>query len=153
MPTTEKVVVITGGAHGIGEAAVVLFAREGYRVAFADVDRQGGERVSQRVRAASGEALFVCADISRPEGARDVVQQAVAAFGGIDVVFNNAGIQPPDSYKTAEDLDESVWDRVMDVNVKAVFLLCKHAIPVMRTRGGGVIINNASVQGLQSQKL
>ena len=91
--------------------------------------------------------------MSRRDDARDVVRQTVAAFGGVDVVFNNAGIQPPDSYKTAEHLDESVWDRVMDVNVKGCFLLCKYAIPEMRKRGGGVIINNASVQGLQSQKL
>ena len=69
------------------------------------------------------------------------------------MVFNNAGIQPPESYKTAEQLEEAVWDRVMDVNVKGCFLLCKYAIPEMRKRGGGVIINNASVQGLQSQKL
>ena len=69
------------------------------------------------------------------------------------MVFNNAGIQPPESYKTAEHLEEAVWDRVMDVNVKGCFLLCKYAIPEMRKRGGGVVINNASVQGLQSQKL
>ena len=97
--------------------------------------------------------MFIRADISRAEDARDVVRKTVSAFGGVDVVFNNAGIQPPESYKTAEHLDEAVWDRVMDVNVKGCFLLCKYAIPEMRKRGGGVIINNASVQGLQSQKL
>ena len=153
MTPREKVAVVSGGANGIGEAAVVAFAREGYCVTVADVDRQAGERVCQHVRSTSAEAIFVCADISRAEGARDVVAKTAAAFGGIDVLFNNAGIQPPDSYKTAEDLDEAVWDRVMDVNVKGCFLLCKYAIPEMRKRGGGVIVNNASVQGLQSQKL
>ena len=153
MTGTVKVAIVSGGAHGIGEAAVTAFAREGYRVALADVDREAGERVCERVRSASGEALFVCADISRAAGAKEIVQQTVAAFGGVDVVFNNAGIQPAESYKTAEELDDAVWDRVMDVNVKACFLLCKHAIPEMRKRGGGVIVNNASVQGLQSQKL
>jgi NAD(P)-dependent dehydrogenase (short-subunit alcohol dehydrogenase family) len=153
MTPREKVAIVTGGANGIGEAAVIAFARDGYRVAVADIDRQAAERVCQSVRSASGEAISICTDISRAEGAREIVRQTVAAFGGVDVVFNNAGIQPPESYRTAEELDEAVWDRVMDVNVKACFLLCKYAIPEMRKRGGGVIVNNASVQGLQSQKL
>jgi len=149
----DKVVIVTGGAHGIGEAAVLAFARDGYRVALADVDGDAGERVKQRARSLGGEVQAIVADISRSDGARAVVQQTVSAFGGVDAVFNNAGIQPPDSYKRAEDLDEAMWDRVMDVNVKGSFLLCKYAIPEMRKRGGGVIINNASVQGLQSQTL
>jgi NAD(P)-dependent dehydrogenase (short-subunit alcohol dehydrogenase family) len=150
--SNSKVVIVTGGARGIGEAAVLAFAREGYRVALADLDRDVGEQVKQRCTSPS-DVLVVRADVSRADDARDVVQQTVAAFGGVDVVFNNAGIQPAESYKTAEDLDEAMWDRVMDVNVKGCFLLCKYAIPEMRKRGGGVIINNASVQGLQSQKL
>jgi NAD(P)-dependent dehydrogenase (short-subunit alcohol dehydrogenase family) len=149
----EKIVIVSGGAHGIGEAAVLAFAREGYRVALADVDIAAGERVRQTSASLPGNVMVIGADISRSEDARTVVQETVSAFGGVDVVFNNAGIQPPDSYRTAEHLEEAVWDRVMDVNVKGCFLLCKHAIPEMRKRGGGVIINNASVQGLQSQKL
>lgn len=149
----EKIVIISGGAHGIGEAAVLAFAREGYRVALADLDSGAGEQVMRNSRPLPGEVMFIRADISRSEDARDVVRQTVSAFGGVDVVFNNAGIQPPESYRTAEQLEEDVWDRVMDVNVKGCFLLCKYAIPEMRKRGGGVIINNASVQGLQSQKL
>ena len=149
----RKSVIVTGGAHGIGEAAVLAFARAGYQIAIADVDREAGERVRQSIGPATTDAIVIAADIARSEGARDVVQRTVASFGGVDVVFNNAGIQPPDSYKTAEELDEAVWDRVMDVNVKGCFLLCKYAIPEMRKRGGGVIINNASVQGLQSQRL
>jgi NAD(P)-dependent dehydrogenase (short-subunit alcohol dehydrogenase family) len=150
---SEKIVIVSGGANGIGEAAVLAFAREGYRVALADVDTAAGERVRDASRTLPGEVIVIQADISRSEDARDVVRKTVSAFGGVDVVFNNAGIQPPESYKTAEHLEEAVWDRVMDVNVKGCFLLCKYAIPEMRTRGGGVIINNASVQGLQSQKL
>jgi NAD(P)-dependent dehydrogenase (short-subunit alcohol dehydrogenase family) len=153
MAATGRVAIVSGGAQGIGKAAVMAFAREGYRVALADVDAAAGERVSRTIGSSAGEALFIHADVSRADDARDVVARTVAAFGGVDVVFNNAGIQPSDSYKTAEDLDEAVWDRVMDVNVKGCFLLCKYAIPEMRRRGGGVIVNNASVQGLQSQKL
>jgi len=149
----EKIVIISGGAHGIGEAAVLAFAREGYRVALVDLDSDAGERVTRASRPLPGEVMFIRADISRADDARDVVQKTVSAFGGVDVLFNNAGIQPPESYKTAEHLEEAVWDRVMDVNVKGCFLLCKYAIPEMRKRGGGVVINNASVQGLQSQKL
>ena len=150
---TAKVAIVSGGAHGIGEAAVLAFAREGYRVAAADVDRDAGERMVQRNRSLPGHIIFIPADISRAADARDVVQKTVSTFGGVDVLFNNAGIQPPASYKNAEELAEEVWDRVMDVNAKGCFLLCKYAIPEMRKRGGGVIVNNASVQGLQSQKL
>jgi NAD(P)-dependent dehydrogenase (short-subunit alcohol dehydrogenase family) len=153
MMRNDKIAIVTGGAHGIGEAAVLAFAREGYSVAIADVDQNAGESVRSRGASLPGAVTFIHADISRAEGARDVVRKTVSAFGGIDVIFNNAGIQPAGSYKRAEDLDEEMWDRVMDVNVKGCFLLCKYAIPEMRKRGGGVIINNASVQGLQSQTL
>jgi NAD(P)-dependent dehydrogenase (short-subunit alcohol dehydrogenase family) len=151
--SSQKVVIVSGGAHGIGEATVLAFAREGYRVAMADIDRAAGENLAARSRSMSGEVAFIQADVSRSSEARDVVQKTVAAFGGVDVLFNNVGIQPPESYRTAEDLDEAVWDRIMDVNAKSCFLLCKYAIPEMLKRGGGVIINNASTQGLQSQKL
>ena len=150
---SRKVVIVTGGAHGIGQAAVLAFARDGYCVALADVDASAGELVRQHCGSLADDVLVIRADVSRARDAQDVVRRTVAAFGGVDVVFNNAGIQPPDSYKTAEHLDEAMWDRVMDVNVKGCFLLCKYAIPEMRRRGGGVIVNNASVQGLQSQKL
>jgi NAD(P)-dependent dehydrogenase (short-subunit alcohol dehydrogenase family) len=149
----DKVVIISGGARGIGEASVRAFAREGYNVALADLDRAAGEQVAESCASLAGRVVVVHADISRTDGARGVVNTTLAAFGAVDVLFNNAGIQPPDSYRTAEDLDEAMWDRVMDVNAKGVFLLCKYAIPQMRKRGGGVIINTASVQGLQSQKL
>ena len=151
--SSPKVVIVSGGAHGIGEASAVAFAREGCRVAVADIDREAGEKLAAGGRSLTGEIAFFQANVSRSNEARDVVQKTVAAFGGVDVLFNNVGIQPPDSYRTAEHLDEAVWDRIMDVNAKSCFLLCKYAIPEMLKRGGGVIINNASTQGLQSQKL
>lgn len=149
----DKVVIVSGGAHGIGAAAVTAFARQGCRVAAVDLDQPAGEQVRQAGTAPPGDVIFVRADVSRSDGAKEAVQRTVSAFGGVDVLFNNAGIQPPESYKTVEDLDEGVWDRVMNANAKSCFLLCQYAIPEMRRRGGGVIINNASVQGLQSQKL
>ncbi len=148
-----KSVLVSGGAHGIGKAAAVAFARDGHRVAVADVDEQAGTALSEHGRSLAGEIIFVRADVSRADQASDAVHKTVAAFGGLDILFNNAGIQPADSYRTVEHLDEAVWDRIMDVNVKSCFLLCKHAVPEMIKRGGGVIINNASAQGLQSQKL
>ena len=86
----------------------------------ADLDGDAGEQVTRQSRPLPGEVMFIKADISRSEDARDVVRKTVSAFGGVDVVFNNAGIQPPESYKTVEHLEEAVWDRVMDVNVKGV---------------------------------
>ena len=148
-----KSVLVSGGAHGIGKAAAVAFARDGHRVAVADVDEPAGTALSEHGRSLAGEILFVRADVSRADQAGDAVHKTVAAFGGLDILFNNAGIQPADSYKTVEHLDEAVWDRIMEVNVKSCFLLCKHAVPEMIKRGGGVIINNASAQGLHSQKL
>ena len=153
MMRNDKIAIVTGGAHGIGEAAVLAFARDGYSVTIADIDEKAAESVRSRGASLPGAVTVIQADISRAQGARDVVRKTVSAFGGIDVIFNNAGFQPAGSYKRAEDLDEEMWDRVMDVNVKGCFLLCKYAIPEMRKRGGGVIINNASVQGLQSQTL
>jgi NAD(P)-dependent dehydrogenase (short-subunit alcohol dehydrogenase family) len=149
----NKVVIVSGGAHGIGESSVLAFAREGYRVAAADIDGTAGERLAARCQSLTGQVMFVQADVSRSSEAREVVRRTVAAFGGVDILFNNVGIQPPESYRPADDLDEAVWDRVMEVNAKSCFLLCKYAIPEMIARGGGVIINNASVQGLQSQTL
>lgn len=151
--SSPKVVIVSGGAHGIGEASALAFAREGYRVAVADIDRAAGEKLAAGSRSPTGDIAFIQADVSRSSEARDVVQKTVAAFGGVDILFNNVGIQPPDSYRTAEHLDEAVWDRIMDVNAKSCFLLCKYAIPEMLKRGAGVIINNASVQALQSQRL
>lgn len=152
MPS-PKVAIVSGGAHGIGEASALAFAREGYRVAVADIDRAAGEKLAAGSRSLTGEIAFIQADVSRASEARLVLQKTVAAFGGVDILFNNVGIQPPESYRTVEDLDEAVWDRIMTVNAKSCFLLCKYAIPEMVKRGGGVIINNASAQALQSQKL
>jgi NAD(P)-dependent dehydrogenase (short-subunit alcohol dehydrogenase family) len=149
----SKVVIVSGGAHGIGEMSALAFAREGHRVAVADIDGVAGRKLAERSQSLRGEIDFIQADVSHSSEVRNVVQKTVAAFGGVDILFNNAGIQPLESYRAAEHLDEAVWDRIMDVNAKSCFLLCKYAIPEMVKRGGGVIINNASVQALQSQKL
>ncbi|MCC6626691.1 MAG: glucose 1-dehydrogenase [Chloroflexi bacterium] len=145
-----KVIIVTGGALGMGKATVLEFAREGGSVTIADVNEAAGVVTLGQVRAAGGVGLFVRADVSQSADCQRVVSETVAAFGGVDVLFNNVGIQPPDSYLRAEDTPEELWDRIMNVNLKSYFLMAKYSLPEMRRRGGGVIINNASVQGLQS---
>ena len=151
-----KTVIVTGGAFGMGRAAAVAFAREGAGVTIADVNPAAAAEALDACREAGGEsggrAIFVEGDVSQNAVCEDVVRRTVEAFGGVDVLFNNVGIQPRESYANAEDTTEAQWDRIIDVNLKSYFLMAKHAIPELRKRGGGAIINNASVQGLQSMK-
>ena len=149
---SNKVVIVTGGAQGMGRATALEFAREGARVVIADVNAEAGRAVIGRMADTEGQGRFVEADVSRSADSRRVVQEAVDAFGGVDVLFNNVGIQPPSSYVNVEETTEETWDRILDVNLKSYFLMAKYTIPEMRKRGGGVIVNNASVQGLQSMK-
>jgi len=144
-----KVALVTGGALGMGRGTALEFARQGARVAIADIDPVAGPRTAAEIQ---GEGLFVEADLARAADCERVVRATVDRFGGLDVLFNNVGIQPLDSYRNAEDTSEEMWDRILGVNLKSYFLMAKFAIPELRKRGGGVIINNASVQGLQSMK-
>ncbi|MBV9170428.1 MAG: glucose 1-dehydrogenase [Chloroflexi bacterium] len=149
---TGKVVVITGGALGIGRATAIEFGREGASVAIADVNEPAGREAFAAIQAAGGQAHLAVADVSRAADCERVVRETVERFGGVDVLFNNVGIQPQESYRTIEDTPEEMWDRILDVNLKSYFLMSKYALPEIRRRGGGVIVNTASVQGLQSQK-
>jgi NAD(P)-dependent dehydrogenase (short-subunit alcohol dehydrogenase family) len=150
---TGKTVIVTGAALGMGKAAAVAFANEGANVTLADINRQAAEKaVAEIKRGRKGKGLFIEADVSKSDACARVVRETVRAFGGVDVLFNNVGIQPPSSYKPAHELPEEDWDRIIDVNLKSRFLMAKFAIPEMKKRGGGVIINNASVQGIQSMK-
>ncbi|MCI0438935.1 MAG: glucose 1-dehydrogenase [Chloroflexi bacterium] len=154
MPTFDnRVVIVTGGALGMGSATAMEFAREGASVAVADINRRAGNALVSRMNGEGLKGLFVEADVARSADCQRVVRETAAAFGGVDILFNNVGIQPPDSYLNVEDTTEEMWDRILGVNLKSYFLMAKYAIPEMRKRGGGVIINNASVQGLQSMPL
>lgn len=148
-----KSFVVTGGALGIGGAISDAAAAAGARVLVVDRDAGAGAARVDRINAAGGTAVFFQADLATHTGCRAAVEQAVAAFGTVDVLCNNVGIQPAASYQTAEDTTEEMWDQIMAVNVKSYFLTAKYAIPHMRSRGGGAIINIASVQGLQSAPL
>ncbi len=145
----HKVVIITGAGKGVGSAAARGFAREGAAVVVADVDDSAGEEVARLIGETGGQAIFVHCDVSRSSEVRNLVLQAVSAFGGVDILYNNAGIV---KYDTVVDQPEEDWDQVIDVNLKGSFLTCKYAIPEMRKRGGGAIVNTASVQAFASQK-
>jgi NAD(P)-dependent dehydrogenase (short-subunit alcohol dehydrogenase family) len=143
-----KVVLITGGGSGIGRCTALTFARSGARVIIADISVVGGEETVALIQAVGGEAAFVPVDVTRSESVIAMVQASVERFGRIDCVFNNAGIEM-ESAPTA-DCDEAVFDRIMAVNVRGVFLVMKHVILQMLTQGGGTIVNTCSVAGLRS---
>jgi NAD(P)-dependent dehydrogenase (short-subunit alcohol dehydrogenase family) len=145
MLLANKVALITGGASGIGRATALLFAREGAGVVVADVNAQAGQAVVDEINKSGGRACFESVDVTRSSDCRRVVDRTLREFGNVDVLFNNAGII---RRATVLDLSEEEWDRVMAVNVKAIFLLSREVIPHMRKAGGGSIINTASGWGL-----
>jgi len=121
-------------------------------VTIADVDATAGRRTLAQIKQAGGRGLLVVGDVSRARVCQRVVAQTAQRFGGLDVLFNNVGIQPAESYCRIEDTPEPLWDRILAVNLKSYYLMARYALPELRKRGGGVVINNASVQGLQSQR-
>lgn len=148
----DKAVIITGGALGIGRASAIAFANAGAGVVIADNNADAGAQTVAAIAAEGGRAHLVAGDVAYASECERVVRETVERFGGVDVLFNNVGIQPLDSYQTVENTTEEMWDRIVDVNLKSYFLMSKYAVPAIRRRGGGAIINTASVQGLQSQR-
>jgi len=140
-----KTALITGGASGIGRATALLFAREGATVAITDVNDLGGRAVVEEITHAGGKATFEPADITRAADCKRVVERTLRVFGAIHVLFNNAGIVRRSS---VTELSEDDWDRVMAVNVKGIFLMCREVIPAMAGNDGGSIINMSSGWGL-----
>ncbi len=137
-----KVVVVTGGASGIGAASVRRFHAEGARVVISDIDESGGKALSAEL---GDRTCFVATDVADFEAVCTLMQTAVDEFGGLDIVFNNAGIG---NFGATPDLEVAKWQRVIEVDLNGVFYGCKAAIPHLRAGGGGVIINTASISGL-----
>jgi NAD(P)-dependent dehydrogenase (short-subunit alcohol dehydrogenase family) len=140
------VAIVTGAASGIGRATAGLFAAEGAKVVAADWTEAQGEEAAEAIKVKGGNAVFVRVDVSNPEDVQAMVQKAVDLYGGLDVIFNNAGVEGEQAITADCSLEN--WDRVININLKGVFLGMKYAIPEMLKRGGGSIINNASVAGL-----
>ncbi len=141
----DRVALVTGGASGIGREIALLFARAGAPVAIVDRDEAGGAAVAREITAAGGRAIFEGADVTRAADCERAVNRVASEFGGLRILVNNAGII---RRATVLDLSEEDWDRVMAVNLKAIFLMSRPAIPLMERCGGGSIINTASAWGL-----
>lgn len=140
-----KRVIVTGGGSGIGRATVEAFLEEGARVAIFDVSRKGGEAVVNELRAKGFDPILFVGDVSVSADVKRMVKGAVRKMGGVDVLFNNAGILVEG---TVTDVSEKDWDKIMGVNVKGVFLMSKEVVPIMLKQMKGVIVNNASCSGL-----
>ena len=145
-----KVAIVTGGGGGIGRATARLFAKEGARVAVADIDSEIGEETVSLIKEAGGEAIFVKTDVSDSSQVQELITATTNNFGGLHIMFNNAGIG--NSEVRSVDMAEEEWDRVVDINLKGVFLGIKYSIPELIKAGGGVIINTSSLLGLKGQK-
>jgi NAD(P)-dependent dehydrogenase (short-subunit alcohol dehydrogenase family) len=142
-----KAGLVTGAAGGIGRATALLFAREGASVAVNDLEsrRADGEETVRLIEEAGGRAQFVAGDVTSAADQQALVAETVAAFGRLDFAHNNAGVE---LQATVEETDEDGWDRMLDVNLKGVWLGMKHQLPHMRSQGGGAIVNTASLAGL-----
>ena len=146
MRLENKVAFISGGARGMGAAEAKLFAREGAKVVIGDVLEDEGRKTEAEINETGGECLFVRLDVTSAQDWQQAVAATVARFGKLDVLVNNAAIYPREP--RLEDTSEELWERMMEINVKGVFLGTKHSIPEMRKAGGGSIINISSTQGL-----
>lgn len=144
----EKVALITGAGSGMGQATAALFAREGARVVVVDIDEAGGQQTVADIHQAGGEALFIQADVSLAADAQAMIDSTLSTYGRIDILHNNAGVV---LVKFLEDTSEEEWDRLMGVNLKAIFLAVKYAVPHMKEQNSGCIINTASTGSFVGQ--
>ncbi len=141
----NKVTIITGAGMGMGQAAAILFAKEGARVVVVDWVAEAGEETVRMIKEAGGEAMFVKTDVSKAEDVENMVKETINTYGKLDVIYNNAAIIGESAF--TENCSEENWDRIMAINLKGVFLGMKYAIPEMLKTGGGSIVNTASQCG------
>jgi NAD(P)-dependent dehydrogenase (short-subunit alcohol dehydrogenase family) len=145
MRLAGKVAVITGAASGIGRATATRFAQEGAKVVVADINQAGGEACAQQIKAAGGQAVFIKTDVSQEADLQNMIEVAVSTYGGLDILHNNAYWTEA---KTATETTNENWQQTLDVTLRCVFLGSKLAVSHLRARGGGVILNTASVQSV-----
>ena len=146
-----KVAIITGSASGIGAATASAFAREGARVVVADVNREAAERHAASIKGNGGQAIAIAVDLAEESSIVALIEQTVAQFGGLDVLHNNAADTRLSSTRdlSLEKTDTEVWDALWRVNLRGAMIATKHAIPRLRARGGGSILNTASGSAFQ----
>jgi NAD(P)-dependent dehydrogenase (short-subunit alcohol dehydrogenase family) len=147
MRLQDKVCLITGAGSGMGLAAAKRFALEGAKVAILELDEQAGQAAEASIREQGGEACFIACDVASERSVQQAVSSAVERFGRIDVLYNNAGIMPEQDHSVI-DTSVEVWDKVMAVNLRSIFLTCKYVIPHMIRQGSGSIINISSFVAL-----
>lgn len=143
-----KIALITGGASGQGRAAAVRFAAEGATIVLSDVNEDGGTQTMHMVQEDGGEALFVAADVSMESQAAEMVQAALRQYGALHILYNNAGIVGHDVDTDVTRLSVDVWDRILNINLRGIFLGSKYGVPALIESGGGSVINTASIAGL-----
>ena len=147
MRLENKVALVTGGGSGIGRATAILFAREGARVAVADLQADAAQRTADAISDSGGDAVTACGDVSKSGDAKLMVDAALDAYGNLDILVNSAGVSPRNA--TAPDATpDEIWDRVLAVNLTGTYLVSRHAVPHMQRDGGGSIINLASIIGV-----
>ena len=139
----NKVAIVTGGASGIGKATASLFIKEGAKVAVVDINEKLGKQTEKRL---GNNSFFVKCDMTKSGYVKKMVETVVKKFGEIDILFNNAGIYIENKF--LDELEESVWDKVLDTNLKSVYLCSKYVLPIMKRNKSGVIINTSSGLGL-----
>ena len=147
MRLQDKVAIITGAGGGMGRVAAQLFANEGAKVVVAEFGEAAGRETVAQVEASGGQATYVRTDVSDEASAKAMVDHAIATYGRVDVLYNNAGVMPEADHSVI-DTDVATWDQVMAVNVRGVFLGCKYAIPKMVQQGSGSVMNIASFVAL-----
>ena len=145
----NKVVLVSGTSSGIGEKVAITFAEQGAKIILSSRNVDLNQDLVQKIKKIGGMALFIKADFTKSIDVQNVVKEGVKYFGGLDIAVNNAGIEGTPGVKTA-DYDESVWDDVIAINLKGVWISMKYQIPEMQKRGKGVIINVSSLAGLQA---
>jgi len=145
MRLLNKVAIITGGGSGIGQATAVLFSEEGAKVVVVDIDKDSGQATVDMIGQRGQEAILVPADVTDSSEVRSMVDRVMRKFGKIDILVNSAGIW---RQGTIVDTDEKLWDEVMNLNLRAMFLCCKYCIPEMIKGGGGSIVNISSEAGI-----
>jgi len=143
----NKVALVTGAASGIGRASSLILAREGAKMVVSDIDASGAEETLSLIKERGGDGVFVHADVSKSNDVQELISRAVSTYGRLDCAYNNAGIEGYMSGRLHE-YPEEAWDRLVDINIKGVWLCLKYEIPQMLEQGGGAIVNTASVAGL-----